>query len=497
MRKSLHSTTTFLTRLGVFTLFGLAILIGLAAFQVQVQAATLTVTKTADTNDLSCDADCSLREAIGAALPGDTVIVPAGTYTLTLGTEIFIDTDLTLTGAGEGVTIIEAATQPGVANRGVFEVLIFNDVTISGVTIRHGNTPFNGGGIQNSGTLTVTSSTISNNSAGGGGIFTEGTTTVKKSTISNNSSAVLGGGIFSDLALTVTHSTISNNSANNDGGGIASFGALTVTNSTISNNSAGSDGGGISNADRLTVTNSTISNNSAAGGGGISDSSNRTVLINTIIAGNVPGGDCSGGVLSLGVNLDSDDTCNLSPVFDLPGTDPLLGPLQDNGGPTETHALLPGSPAIGVGEPCSLATDQRGVLREQGVGCDIGAFEVGPLPRCNLDLRLEYDGSNLTLGFDLGTQDPALWDVRLFSVFGVNQLWSLAIPAIDPPASFPVGFPFPSVGSVAILSTLTTAQEGVACVDFAFVDTGGLGATLEDLHDLVTRSSIFQNVPVD
>ena len=491
MRKSLHSTTTFLTRLGVFTLFGLAILIGLAAFQVQVQAATLTVTKTADTNDLSCDADCSLREAIGAALPGDTVIVPAGTYTLTLGTEIFIDTDLTLTGAGEGVTIIEAATQPGVANRGVFEVLIFNDVTISGVTIRHGNTPFNGGGIQNSGTLTVTSSTISNNSAGGGGIFTEGTTTVKKSTISNNSSAVLGGGIFSDLALTVTHSTISNNSANNDGGGIASFGALTVTNSTISNNSAGSDGGGISNADRLTVTNSTISNNSAAGGG-ISDSSNRTVLINTIIAGNVPGGDCSGGVLSLGVNLDSDDTCNLSPVF-LTFLAPTLCsvPLQDNGGPTETHALLPGSPAIGVGEPCSLATDQRGVLREQGVGCDIGAFEVGPVPRCNLDLRLEYDGSNLSLGFDLATQDPALWDVRLVSIFGLTNLWSAPVPVVDPPVFLPVEFPFPNIGNIGIVTTLTTAEGGIPCADVEIVDTGGLGPSREELENLVEQSGVF------
>ena len=470
MRKSLCSTTTFLTRLRVFTLFGLAILIGLAAFHVQVQAATLTVTKTADTNDGVCDADCSLREAIGAALPGDTVIVPAGTYTLTLGTELTIDTDLTLIGAGKGVTIIQAATQPGVVDYGVFEVSGGTIATISGVTIRHGNTFLGGSGIHNDGALTVTNSTISNNSAGlrGGGItnFPTGTLRVKNSTISDNSADI--------------------------GGGIWNFGTLSVTNSTISLNSAASNGGGIHNDGTLTVTNSGISSNSAVGsGGGIEDLSNRTALINTIIAGNVPGGDCNGGVLSLGVNLDSDDTCNLSPVFDLPGTDPLLGPLQDNGGPTETHALLPGSPAIGVGEPCSLATDQRGVLREQGVGCDIGAFEVGPVPRCNLDLRLEYDGSNLSLGFDLATQDPALWDVRLVSIFGLTNLWSAPVPVVDPPVFLPVEFPFPNIGNIGIVTTLTTAEGGIPCADVEIVDTGGLGPSREELENLVEQSGVF------
>ena len=162
-------------------------------------------------------------------------------------------------------------------------------------------------------------------------------------------------------------------------------------------------------------------------------------MSHTIIAGNVPG-DCSGGVVSLGFNLDSDNTCNLSPSTDLPGTDPLLGPLQDNGGPTETHALLPGSPAIdlslAIGEPCGGGTDQRGVPRPQGLGCDIGAFEVGPLPPCTLDLTLDHDGSDLTMGFDLGTQEAALWDVGVWSVFGSNDLWSLPVPVVDPRCFF-------------------------------------------------------------
>ena len=80
---------------------------------------------------------------------------------------------------------------------------------------------------------------------------------------------------------------------------------------------------------------------------------------------------------SQGHNLDSDNTCNLSSVGDLPNTDPLLGPLQDNGGPTETHALLPESPAIDAGDNAACpSTDQRGIIRPQGSACDIGAFEL-------------------------------------------------------------------------------------------------------------------------
>ena len=129
-------------RLRAFVILGLAILIALTAFPGQAQAATLTVTKTQDTLDGSCDADCSLREAVSAASPGDEIVIPAGTYTLTLGAQLTIDSDLTLIGAGADVTIIEAATEPDVASFHIFEVTTDSNVAISEVTIRHG-----GGGL--------------------------------------------------------------------------------------------------------------------------------------------------------------------------------------------------------------------------------------------------------------------------------------------------------------------------------------------------------------
>jgi hypothetical protein len=85
-----------------------------------------------------------------------------------------------------------------------------------------------------------------------------------------------------------------------------------------------------------------------------------------------------GTIVSNGHNLDGDGTCGLGEPTDLPGTDPLLGPLADNGGPSETHALLPGSPAIDAGPPTCEATDQRGVPRPQEAACDIGAYERQP-----------------------------------------------------------------------------------------------------------------------
>ena len=134
-------------------------------------------------------------------------------------------------------------------------------------------------------------------------------------------------------------------------------------------------GGGIHNSGELTLTNSTVSGNSAPNGAGIA-SFGTAQLTNTIVANNPAGSDCRGpSVTSLGHNLDSDGTCGLNAAGDLPNTDPLLGPLQDNSGPTFTHALLPGSPAIDASDDTSApATDQRGVPRSQGPQSDIGAY---------------------------------------------------------------------------------------------------------------------------
>ena len=359
------------------------------------------------------DGDCSLREAIEAANidsavdacsagSGDDIInIPAGVYTLTLGSTVpccsrlTVSTNLNLAGAGAANTIIQAADSPGVAGFRVFRIL-GPDVVISGVTIRHGSLGEGsaGGGILTGSfnTLTLIDSIVSDNSAGsnGGGVSNlNGTLTVIDTTISDNTSHAGGGIRNSPLgSLTLTESTVSDNTAGFTGGGIWNNGTLTMTNSTVSDNDA-AFGGGISNGfggGNATLTSSTITANSAAPGGtggGIFIDSGVLSVKGSLIANSPSGGDCSGGVTSLGHNLDDDGTCNLAEPTDLPNRAPLLGPLQNNGGPTLPHALLPGSPAIdaiGVAD-CTdpggnpISSDQRGVPRPQESACDIGAFE--------------------------------------------------------------------------------------------------------------------------
>ena len=288
---------------------------------------------------------------------------------------------------------------------------IFNDsgelTLINSAVLRNsisGNPPDpngNAGGIENFvGTLTIINSTLSGNSAPryAGGINTYGgTITLTDSALSDNHAGTLGGGIANSGALTIINSTLSGNSAGTLGGGIRNVtgpfdtGQITLTNSTLSNNSADSQGGGISNAAPLTLTNTTLSNNTAAAGGGLYVSNHPAApitLFNTIIANSPVGGDCGGdteyiaNLTDSGYNLDSDATCNLTASNkSLPNTDPRLNALADNGGPTQTHALLGGSPAIDRIPPDSngcgttITTDQRGVARPQGGGCDIGAYE--------------------------------------------------------------------------------------------------------------------------
>ena len=286
--------------------------------------------------------------------------------------------------------------------------IVSGTAQISGVTITNGNITSNGGGILNSssGGLTLTNSTVSNNTASGGsgqggGILNSGTLTLIDTTVSGNTSGYIGGGIWNSGTQIVSNSTVSGNTAEFGGGmwnGIG--GIITLTNSTISGNSADAWGGGVFNdcftigCGTLILSNVTVTNNTAGwdGGGIYNDclSGCGTVEpVNAVIAGNTaasPGWDCSGPgvVTSLGHNLDSDGSCGLTATGDLSNTDPLPGPLQDNGGPAFTHALLLGSQAIDAGNPATPssggnaceATDQRGIARPQGTACDIGAFEL-------------------------------------------------------------------------------------------------------------------------
>jgi hypothetical protein len=374
----------------------------------------------------------SLRYALTNATANDHITFGVtGTINLTgalpnLAHSISID--------GPGPSLMTVRRDTG-GSYGIFTVADPATVSISGLTIADGS---GGPGISNGGTLAVSNCTVTHNSGGfGGGIDNQGELSLSNSTVSRNR-AIDGGGIFndSDDSMTISHSTISDNVASGVdpflglGGGIANQGTMLITSTTISGNRVfdgmGGQGGGIFNGGEyhpatLTISNSTISGNTASGaivgggndgagiangytslllgnvtinsstvwgntvsgfgyGGGISIWTGVLNLRNTIVAGNTiqsgGGPDLDGNLSSSGYNLIGntqggsgfDDT-------DLLNVNPLLSPLQDNGGPTQTMALLAGSPALNTGDQGQLGVaDQRGVVRSGGV--NIGAYQA-------------------------------------------------------------------------------------------------------------------------
>lgn len=331
------------------------------------------------------------------------------------------------------------------------------NVTISGLTIAFGNDIDSGGAILNpsGGSVLLQSCVLSKNSAGfgGGGVMNHGNMTVESCAISENragglGNSVGGGGIYSDGSLTVANSLVANNfvtsfhssTGQESGGGIYSSGSLLVSNSTISANTlAGgfaTGGGMFVDGGTGMVENVTVSGNDKAG---ISIANAQLQMRNSIVAGtrpvfpgSGPGNDLAGAVTSLGYNLIGNvSAATIMPtVGDQMGTaanplDPVLGSLQDNGGPTATHALLPGSPAIdkGIGSD-GVTTDQRGSgfprtfddpdnpNAQGGDGTDIGAYEVqtttvqpGRLTNIATRARIETGDNVLIGGFIVtGTQ---------------------------------------------------------------------------------------------
>ncbi len=268
-----------------------------------------------------------------------------------------------------------------------------------------------GGGIENVGIMTFTNTIVRDNTAPfGGGIYNEGTFSISGSDLYGNMGTTRGGGFHNIFNLTVQTSNIHDNEAGSEGGGgISSEGGdVVVAQTAVYNNSATGSGGGIvhnviTGSNSFTITNSTISGNSTSGSGGglrnagIAETSLNNVTFrnntSTVVAGqsisvlagtltaknsiisNQTGNNCSGTITSLGYNIANDSSCGLNGTADLPNTNPLLGPLQNNGGSTLTHALLVGSPAIDSGSGC-LAVDQRGVARPFGDACDRGAYEL-------------------------------------------------------------------------------------------------------------------------
>lgn len=321
-----------------------------------------------------------------STISGNSQFIGAGIYnsgTLTINNNILSSNSADGSGGGiynSGTLTINNSTlsDNSAGSSGGGGIFNSGTLTINNSTLSSNSTSGVGGGILNYGTLIIINSTLSGNIAvAGGGIENYGTLTINNSTLSNNiAHNSLGGGILNDGTLTINNSTISGNIANG-GGGIGNDGSLTINNSTLSDNSASAYGGGILNIGYgiITINSSTLSGNSASllGGGIENYNTENTISIrNSIINNSSSGGDChnSGTVIDNGHNIVKDNSCGFTG-----GSDPLLGPLQDNGGVTYTHALLPGSPAIDAGNTL-LTTDQRGIARPQGNNDDIGAFEV-------------------------------------------------------------------------------------------------------------------------
>ena len=265
--------------------------------------------------------------------------------------------------------------------------------TIAGSTV-NGNVAGHGGGSENSGTLAITGSTVNNNTAAGqvdhwewgegGGIDSSGAVlTITNTTLNGNFAFIVGGALNSSGI--VTNSTISGNQSHS-GGGI--YGYPTVTNSTISANSAvfNGEGGGIFGGG--TIRHCTIAGNNADNRGGGIVVYGSLAIGNTILKTGTSGANIvtsSGTVTSNGYNISNDNGGGfLTGPGDQINTDPILSPLQDNGGPTFTHSLLPGSPAIDAGDPNFTPPpvfDQRGSGFDRVVNgrIDKGSFEVqGP-----------------------------------------------------------------------------------------------------------------------
>ncbi len=398
----------------------------------------------------------SLRQALAQADDGDTINFDPSVSTVTLTTaELAIDKSVTLSGA-QMVTVVRASQ----TEFRIFHVMPGHSVEIDGLTISGGHITGDngggilndnstltiahctvsgnaivtvssnnfGGGIHNSGTMTLNQVIVNNNNAvwsgqgsavpSGGGISNTGTMTIIAGTVQSNYGFWSAGGIYNTGMLTITGSMIVNNQTGDpghfggSGGGIVNDGTMTIQDSTISGNTAlggdlqGGEGGGIS-GNNNTITNSTITGNSALRGGGVAGGGNiahttfsnnsasrdggaiyltsALELGNTILKAGTSGVNIfnnGGSLITHGYNVCSDDGSGfLNGPGDQINTDPMLGPLQDNGGPTFTHALLPGSPAIDVGDPNFSPPpyyDQRGPIfwRLRNGRIDSGSFEV-------------------------------------------------------------------------------------------------------------------------
>ena len=377
----------------------------------------------ANTNDSGAG---SLRQALVDVCAGGTITFDASlsgeTIYLTSG-QLTLDEDVTI----DASALTNRVTINGETSGGrVLEVNSGVTATLDSLKISHGNVTGSGGGIYNQGNLTVNNAVLLNNMStqSGAGIYNAGgTLLVTNSTLTINYAASQGGAIFNesggsatvvnstftgnegtsgggiatglDTITSITSSTLTENKATStsgSGGGLRNRGTMTVVNSTLVENTALQWGGGICNDGTLTLYNSTLSGNAGNTGGyeghGLANLSGGILhYANTIIANPPNKGACiNDGTISTNINNLVEEEGGDYGCGAILNIDPLLGPLQDNGGPTQTMALQTGSPAIHAGEDTICAdalvgnVDQRDVTRPQGAHCDIGAYELEVTP---------------------------------------------------------------------------------------------------------------------
>ena len=381
------------------------------------QANPITVNVTDDpagAGDCLGGGQCSLRQAVGAASSGDTIVLGSNSYGLTQGTDIIITKSLVLAGNGVASTAIDGSGNSGSNQFGNLARILRID---AGSTVTIQNLAFTGGIDEEDENCSSGCSTI--NANGGGALFNNGaavtlrnvvfrdnfgsgtplggavsngsgTLTMTDVSFTGNAAGVAGALFTRSGTVTGTGITFENNSTTCCDGGAAYLlgGTVSLRNTTIVSSSGFNSSGAIANGGAtLTLRNTTLSGN---GADVQTDVGASTTVENTILATGNPGevacersgrpdsltGGQTGNAITTdgGNNLAQDTSCGLTASGDLSNVDPMLASIADNGGPTRTQALLAGSPAIGAANSANCpATDQRGVTRDSA--CDIGAFE--------------------------------------------------------------------------------------------------------------------------
>jgi hypothetical protein len=460
-------------------------------------AATVwTVTRADDPSpgNTCAPGNCSLRQAIAQADPaaGDSVSVPASATPYTLSAakgRIVVSKSLSIAGAGARTTTIS-----GGGMTAVFSITA-GTVNISGVKVT--------GGMDTSAT------------AGGAGFYVDSATlNLTEVAVTGNTAAAsngnsIGAGIsMSSATVNLTRSLVSGNTAKTStsnaaafGGGIAQGGTLTVVDSTVSGNTALSTqgsayGGGLSSASgsSLTVRNATIAGNTASGAGNGDSGGNLIVntssggsakLQNTIVAGGTafqhPNCDVSAGAITtLGGNLDTLNECGLG-SNELRSTDPVLDSLGDHGGPTDTFAIKPGSPALRATGGCA-ALDQRGLPHP--AACSIGAYEPQP-PTITAGATPAQAAPGETLSFTATAADADPGDQAAIS-------WRFDDGDTATGAS--ATHAFATSGTHAAVATATDAYgltgEATASVDVVTPAPPGPGPMLDTAAPTITRLSL-------